>query len=225
MNLLNSSSLPDIDALYEGKEIKEESDSSYTCPVCQKSYKRKGAADKHLEKQECHSTHDVFQNTMYEERAFLFYKEILVSSGNTKARPTMKSFRKSRLYKPVVTYVVSCIINEVDAGLMFSYLEEIIGFKYTTAILSNGKDLEWIGKYRLFLHNNPSISNSEAFYDTHKDELVSDPDVLIQSIQKAHISIGFITKRKSLEAAVESLPIGYRLRLIDIMDKMAEASH
>lgn len=214
--------LPDIDAIYEDKHIIETEQGAFVCPVCEKEYKRRPAAVKHLDKQECHSALDVFEGTPYEERAFLFYKNIMASS-NSRARPTMKSFRKSRLYKQVNTYILSCIINEVDAGLFYSFLEEIIGFRYTNAILSNGKDDKWVHEFRVFLHANPSVSGSKEFYKGYKEELLEDEDYLMRSIAKAHISIGFIQQRKSLEEAVSNFPVGYRMRILDIMNEVDQS--
>jgi len=212
----------DIESLYRGKEILDNGDGTFICPVCEKSYKRKKSAQNHLEKQDCHSALDVFGNTEYEKLAMELYTNILNETGKSSARVTLQSFRKSRFYKQVNMFLISCIIHEVDAGLMFSFLKDIIKFTRTNVILSKGQEKYWIDELRLFIHCNPDVSDSKQYYEVYKDELLSNPDMLINAIEKAKISIGFVSHRKSLEKAVEDLPVGYRLRVLDILDNMGE---
>jgi len=210
-----------IDTLYEGKRV-EERDGQWICPVCSKVYKQKKSAENHLRKQNCHSVVDVFGDTEYEQKAFMFFKNLQANKGKG-YRPTIKSFRKSRLYKGVVMYVVSCIANDVDQGLMYSFLNEIVGFSHDNAILSNGQDMKWVKAYRSFVHNHPEISDSKEYYEQYGDVLIEEPDFLIQSIEKAKISAGWIEKKPKLLRAVEDLPIGYRMRLMDILKEAEES--
>lgn len=210
-----------VQEVYEDKEVLEEN-GAYVCPVCRKSYQRRKYAEKHLESQQCHSVYDIFGETEYEKAAFLFYCNIQAEK-NSKLRPSMKSFRKSSLYKNCVSYVVSCMANDIDAGLMYSFLNEIAGFSYPNAIMKKGMEREWIRNFRMFLHNNPEVSDSKEFYEQYKDVLLDDEDFLIQSIERAKISIGFIDKRKKLLRAVDKLPIGYKTRLIDVCNEAEES--
>ena len=210
----------DIESLYEDKEVVDNGDGTFSCPVCGKSYKKRKSAQNHLDKQDCHSALDVFRNTEYEKMALELYTNILSETGKSSARVTLQSFRKSRFYKQVNMFLVSCIVYEVDAGLMFSFLKDIIKFTRTNVILSKGQEKYWVDELRLFIHCNPDASESKEYYEVYKDELISDPDVLINAIEKAKISIGFISHRKGLEKAVEDLPVGYRLRVLDILDSM-----
>ena len=212
----------DIDAIYEDKHLIEKSDGTFACPVCHKVYKRKTIAEKHLTKQDCHSALDVFKDTAYEKMAYDFYVNLLNENGHKWSRPTMSSFRKSKMYKQVNRFVLASIVYEADTGTLYSFLNEIVGFKHTSAILSKGQDEKWIEEYRLFLHCHPEVGDSSNYYGKYEDELLSDEDFLIKSIQKAHISVGYITKRPKLSQAVEDLPVGYKMQVIDIMDKMEE---
>lgn len=206
-----------IDEIYEDKVIIEQN-GAFICPVCRKEYKRKPSAVAHLEKQDCHSTYDVFGNTAYEEKALMFYKNVSAMT-NARARPTMKSFRKNSLYKNTVTFVVSCMMNDVDAGLMYGFLNEVVGFSFPNKIMKEGQDMKWVMEYRSFIHNHPEISDSKEFFDQYKDVLKEDDDFLISSIEKAKLSFGYAENVPSLVRRIENFPAGYKMRLLDVLDR------
>lgn len=206
-----------VSEIYEDKEVVENGDGTFSCPVCGKGYKLRKPAQRHLDKRDCHSIQDIFGGTAYEEKAFMFYKNICAAK-NSRARPSMSSFRKSNMYKNTVSYVVSCIVNEVDHGMMYSFLEEIVGMRFPNKIMKEGQDMKWVKEYRAFIHKHPEVSDSKEFFKQYKDVLKEDDDFLMSSIEKAKISMGFVERTPSLCRKVEAFPLGYRMQVLDILE-------
>lgn len=183
----------DVSHLYEQGLIVNE-DATFTCPVCKKTYKQHGSAQKHLEKQECYRLHDLFENTEYEKQGSLFFREIM-SSVNPRARVTLSTFRKAKLYAPVIRFILFTSYHDVlDKGLYYSWLDEIVNIKHTTKILSEGIKESRLREFRKWLQSNPSFIDSETFLDRYGNDLIEDQHFFIRSIEKGHVSASYLAE-------------------------------
>lgn len=205
----------DIELLYDQPII--EQNGQYLCPVCNKSYKTIRGAENHMAAKDCYKVKDMFRNTVYEESALEFMN--CLSSG----RITVNIFRKSKMYAPLVRFMVSCSLHQVKSpDVFFDFVDQIKGDrkKSTMWVLSQCMKETVIRDYRLFLQKNDHLIDTKRFLDKYRRELVDDPRFLIRSIEKAHVGITTVLNSGDAELleALDNLPTDYYNRLGTIYD-------
>lgn len=208
----------DVSYLYESGLIENE-DGTHTCPVCKKKYKNKKSAQKHLDKQDCYKIQDLFGGTEFEKQAFHLFKEILAST-NPSARTTVSTFRKSKSYSQIVRFILFTSYHDVyDKGLYYSWLNDIIGIRYMTKILSEGIKESRLREFRRWLQSHPSYIDSETFLDRYKEDLIEDQHFFIRSIEKGHVSIEYLSKSNDFpfDEICANLYQDYYQRLMDLL--------
>lgn len=213
-------SLNDIDALYDaGPKIMK--NGAIQCPVCEKIYQSETAAKKHVEKRNCHDLKKVIEGTIFEMKAYALYK-MLLAALNDKAKVSMSTFRKSPLYKPVARFSMFCSANEVfSMDTYVAYLNEIKGIEHVGAILSEGIKEKSLADFRLFAQR-MNLIPSEDFYAKYRDDLLTDDNFLVRSIEKARISLQFLASLPVEEfdfcTRMENLPADYQNRLEELIN-------
>lgn len=208
-----------LDDIYSNGIIPSSS-GMFVCSVCSREFKTEGGATRHFNKKDCHSAVDVFADSDHERIGLEFYKNILASQGKGHARPTLNSFRKASLYKNTMLYIVSCMIHEVDYGMFYSFLNEIVGFSFPNKILLEGQDFKRIKEFRTFLHKNHELTESAEYCKVYQQELEESQDFLISAIEKAKISMSYIGQSDYLLDLVDRMDIGYQIRVSDIVSDM-----
>lgn len=199
-----------------------ETDEGWECPVCKKVYKRKPAADKHIDKMDCYRLQDVFDDTEYEHLAKELWASVMAHE-HPRMRTTRNVFRKNRMYGPFLRFILYTTLNQVmDKGLYFSWLNEIAGYKYTNKILAEGVKDDQLRAYRIWLQKHPDYIDSETFIERHGQQLVDDPHFFIRSVEKSHVSIEALDKCQGfpLASVVHELPIDYWNRLDFILSQL-----
>jgi len=210
----------DISSLYEGGLIEE--DGKYTCPVCNKTYKRKTSAEKHIEKQDCYSIEDMFANTVHETKAYSLYKS-MISLKNPRAIVSMANFRKGSLYKNAVKFIVFCNLHEVKKpDLYYVWLRDMKNLKTENQILLYGQEETNLRDYRDFLQVNPTHIDSKAFFNRHKDLMEQDYNFFIRSVEKSHIGVTYLSNDHEdwIVDMLGKVPVDYFNRFIAIYDKV-----
>jgi hypothetical protein len=209
----------DVSGLYESGLIEE--DGAYRCPVCNKTYKRLTSAQKHIEKQDCFSVRDVFENTVHEAKAFVLYKNI-VSVKNPRANLSLRVFRKSNLYKNCVKFIVFCNLHEVKVpDIYFMWLRDYRNIRNDNTILTAGREEANLRDFRVFQQKYNYI-DSEHFFGTHKENLEEDATFFIRSIEKAHIGLQWLMEKQPdyFESVYSELPADYMIRIEQLVTKM-----
>ena len=207
----------DVAALYQSGLI--ESDGCYQCPVCKKEYKNLKSAQKHIEKQDCFKVQDLFEGTAHEDNAYVMFKEILATT-NPAARSSIHIFRKSKMYGPVVRFIVFCSYHDVDdRGLYYTWLNEIVGIKYPNKILSEAIKESRLREFRKFLYSNPSLVDSASYVDKYKQDLIDDQKFFIRSIEKAHVTVQYLANSDfPFDDVCAKLYPEYYSRLLEVVD-------
>ena len=212
----------DIDKLYDSGLI-ENDDGTFSCPVCNKVYKRRKSAEEHLESRDCFSLLDMFKDTANEMKGYGLYKGLILSA-NPKARTTINTFRKSKYYNSVMRYVSFAGIHELKERTS-EYLDWLIEFKNFSNInglLSNAIKESFLREFRLFLQKHGHIMiDSAKFYDRYNEDLSEDSHFFIRSIEKGHIWIGYFGEVDfDIDGVYDSLPADYQIRFDKILKEI-----
>lgn len=208
LNLINS-----IDKLYE-KPIQKLKNGTFICPVCGKSYLSETPAVKHMEQKNCHKLKDIMAGTLSEARAYAIYKDVL-AQVKPNVHPTMNMFRKSPLYNGFGRFVLFCSLHEVFDPLCYmDWLNQIKGIENLPALLSAGIKEANLHEFRIFAQI-MELMNSEKFYNTYRDELLSDGAFFVRSVERAKISIKWLARQDDFpfDEYLSSLPVDYQMRI------------
>lgn len=211
----------EVGRLYDRGLIQKD-DSTFECPVCHKEYKSKVAGEKHVDKMDCYKMQDVFMDTEYEAMAHELYISV-ITNENPMARTGIRVFRKAKSYGPFLKFIIFTSYHQVsDKGLYYSWLNEIVGFRYTNKILSEGTNEGRLREYRLWLQRHPQYIDSQTFFERHAEALQNDQQFLIRSLEKSHIGIRYLMSAHGFDfdGVVDALDPGYYMRLQTLVEKV-----
>jgi hypothetical protein len=210
----------DVNALYDAGMTKLKN-GLLLCPVCGKTYKTEAPAKKHIEARSCHRMQDIIKDTMHEAKAYGMYK-ILISSLQPNARVTLNSFRKSPMYSPVARFTMYCSLHEVfSCDTYMAWLNEIKGIQNVNVLLQQALLDENLREFRIFAHVHDLIP-SEHFYQAYRDDLISDDEFFIRSLERAKVGVRFILKQDDFpfEERCAKLPLDYAMRLERLLEEV-----
>lgn len=182
----------DIQKIYEGKEITYAPKTGvYTCPVCKKSFKREANANTHLSKQECYDIKDIVRGTEREKDALTLFKSMMAVIA-PRARTNIYSFRKNKLYKPVVRFSLTCsYYNIKNPELYYAWVRDVKDIALPNAILSRAATENSVTEFREWLMQNPDYIQSARFIARQPDDYMEDAHYLLRSFEKAHLSLKY----------------------------------
>lgn len=220
-NIGNMKTVNDVDKLYK-KPIKKLKNGIFLCPVCEKDFQTERGAEIHKEKKECHTLKHLVEGTIHEGKGFGLYQEI-VGSINPKARVTLATFRKSTFYKPMMRFILFCVLHQVfDIRQYVDWLNQIKKIENLPKLLSVGTEEPILREFRDFAQLF-ELMDSQKFFDKYKEKLEEDDDFFIRSIEKGLISLSWLSRLESydIDSRVERLPIDYKNRLFVVAGKLA----
>ncbi len=210
----------DVEKLY-AKGIIHLKNTDFLCPVCGKTYKHLHTAEKHLEKRDCHTMQQLMEGTIHEAKGLGLYQE-LIASLNPKATVSLAKFRKSTMYKPVMRFIMFCVIHQVfDIRVYLDWLNQIKAIHNLPTILSQGTEEPVLREFRDFAQLF-SLMDSEKFFKMYGDRLRTDDDFFVRSIEKSLIGLIWLANHKDfpMDERVEGLPIGYKDRVMAVAEKL-----
>jgi len=173
--------------IFEGKEIVfDDEDMVYRCPVCHKEYKNLDQAKKHFEKKNCSTVQDMvrdfpIENTMHRVYEIIFDTE----------RSSLEDFRKTRFYEGIAKFCANCIDLSIEPTNYATFLKAKLDSYRSFMILNTALDNHFITAYRKFLISNPSLIDSEHYYNTYRQKFDILP-FIVYSLENALISWDYI---------------------------------
>lgn len=212
--------LRDMDEVYN-KQIKELPAGGYICPVCGKSYVRKVAAENHLSNKDCHKLQDVIKDTLTEMRSYAIYKDV-VSQVNPNAKVGLSQFRKSKLYNGFGRFSLFCTLHEIFDPLCYvDWLNQIKGYENLPLLLKKGAEEPILREFRLFSQV-MELMDSEKFYGSYKEDLLTDDGFFVRSIEKAKISLKWLARKEDFpfDERLASLPVDYQNRIESLIQEL-----
>lgn len=201
----------DIEELYN-QTIIVTKDNEYECPVCGKIAKKIQTIETHMEKMDCFSYRDVFEDTETEKRAFRLYNNNFSKQDGVRKLP-INVFRKSPIYSQCVKFVTFCTVHEIHKPeFYYEYISEQNTHRPLNYVLKVALDEKNVKLYRKFLLMNHVLIDNK-FMNTNMDHLSTDPLFLTRSIEKAHISFEQVLNNEELTQVMVDLPFDYAERL------------
>lgn len=206
-------SINDLDKEYD-KGLIEKGDV-LVCPVCDKEYKRKSAAEKHLEARDCFSLSDLYVNTVYETRAYGIYRG-LVSVISPKSTVSLGTFRKSPYYNGSIRMAIFSAVHSMNhqQQTYFDWLIEFKGCGQINSLLSLATKESTLREFRKFLIQFDQFIESKEFYPKNRQFMISDPAYFVRSLETAQVSLRYILERDDFpfEVVMESMTTDDQMR-------------
>lgn len=218
-------SMNDVDAAFDSglKEV----NGQFVCPVCGKTYKRKTAAEKHLNERNCADLKAIFSGTSTEMYAFNMYKT-LVLDINPSAKVSYVTFKKSPHYNPAVRFAAVVAYHDLQplAEQYMAWISLTRKANHVNQIFAYGIKPEVVRTFRIDAHVH-DLMDSEKFFDRYADELVVDESFLVRSLEKAKIGIKFVLTNQRLDSVLEKMQPDYMNRIADLteMVKMRKSEY
>ena len=184
----------DVSKLYD-QPIQETVDG-FICPVCNKKYKYKKSLTNHVNKQDCYTFVDLFQDTVSEEYMKECFDALVEEFKIKKKKQPMEQFRKSRYYKPIAKLLVYWSRNKCDLDLIVYYMlfcEKKIKYNSLVQMIYMATDDKYLREFRKFLYNNEEYINSESFVTANWDYLYR-PSFMIRSLERADVGVNYLFK-------------------------------
>lgn len=211
-----------IDQLYE-QEPKLNTKNEHVCPVCGKTYKRESGIKKHMSKKDCFSYLALLKDTMLELSCYQLYKLLMVEVEPNK-RITVSLFRKSNYYKNIARFMIFCKLHEIKNINSYILYINHQGADHPQTILKQGIKEATLHDYRLYQQLNAAKEiDSVEFMDRYKKDLLTDHKFLVRSLEKSHIGLiylAFEQQEFDFDERVDSLPLDYKNRVLDLADKV-----
>lgn len=210
----------DVNAVYD-QGLKTLKNGLMVCPVCEKTYQNELAARRHVDKRDCYKMQDIIGGTVHETKAYGLYKE-LIAAMSPKAQISISTFRKSPMYGPVSRFTMFCSLHEVyDSNSYLAYLNEVVKIEQVNTLLKAGLDEQHLREFRVYAHKYDLIP-SDKYYDNYRDDLLTDDEFLVRSIEKARVGLTFLAMRDDFpfEERFSKLPIDYQNRISAIADEI-----
>ena len=181
--------------------------NGFTCPVCNKTYKREKTAVGHYAKKQCHSMVDMFQGTDTEMKIRSIATVLLSYVRETTSYSSMKRFRKSRIYSLVArlfVYNTTHGLHDIENYLLWGVHETksrtphvILAF-----LLRERLDFKEFFKFR---RDTLTEEEQERFYLVNETQIHSDINWLLRQAEKGIITFDFLSARLDLRVFVDSL--------------------
>lgn len=160
----------------------------YWCPVCLKKYKNKGWLMKHLGKQQCFSLKDILSGTDLEKELFELYKMLNPSEC------TKKMMYNDPIFDRLATFLNFCRSNRIDPSFYLAYNQARFEQYGPYKIIDIGMKNKTLKEFYEFRRNHPEFNDQEAFIETYRDRLVSEPKFLIRSFERGDITLSFFER-------------------------------
>lgn len=167
--------------------------NGHRCPVCDKVYKRKVSAEKHLTKKNCHSNRQVFRGTIAEDMFYQLY--LNVATINATVTLSRVSFMRNNFYYNLIArYYMYCRNHNIQN--IAGYIEWVLRTQYCKSNPYNSFRIavrddvyEEYHKRRRYL---VTEEESQKFYNEHHDHLVCDTSYVIRCLENGNIHYEFL---------------------------------
>lgn len=212
---MSLSTVNNVSDLYKNPPIR--TSDGFQCPVCRKVYKKESSVVSHMEKEDCFDAKSLFSGTLIESKAYALYKAI-VAEKNEKARVSLKTFKKSPMYAPVVRFTAFASVHQVkEYDLYFAWLGSIFKSGSPNKILSEGLKVSRLREYRLVLQKNNWI-DTDDYLEKYRDDLIADNNFFIRSIEKGliHFNHPFVVERLDSDTLDED----QRIRFVELLNNL-----
>ena len=193
----------DIEELYVAPILKN--GDYFVCPVCKKQAKKIATIENHMKGMDCHNIVDILLNTVHEEKAHMFFKEM--NDLNS-----LFHFRRHILYKRYLQYTLWCSLKQVDPSMFFFFLQKNLTGN-DAYLLRYGVCDKYLKTYRIYLLRNNNLIDSTAYINNHKHDMINDPLFLTRSLETAKVGIEACIADSEINEAISSLPFDYYERL------------
>lgn len=173
----------DLDEIYN-QDIIRNVEGDLICPVCRKAYQTMDGVQKHMDKRDCYSYRDAFEDSPVED--------LLVKIANTvyNRKTTKTGLRnKKKQYSDVAQFFVFCRKNRLDDVEAYAMFLKLSYDKRSPGhILSVGRKNKTLKKYRQFLNESPDeLIDGESFYEQHKDRLHESFEFCVRSMERGEL--------------------------------------
>ena len=215
--MISIKTINDLDKLYDnGAQMMG---GVYVCPVCNKQYKSKNGADKHIAKRDCYDLKHLFGGTATELKGYALYKELL-----PEAKVDIRTYRKSPYYNSTIRFHIFSNLNDLhdQKESYLTWLNEFKGCDKINTLMKAAIKESNLREFRLFLQKYPRFIDSDTFYSRFKGDLVKDGKFFIRSLEKAKVSLHYIVQRDDFpfEEVMENLDPEYQIRFEDLANKV-----
>lgn len=209
-----------LDTVYRYAGIEDAPDGEqFRCSVCHKQYKTKSGAEKHLDKRNCHSAQDVFEDTEF-ERVML---NIVYYCNRRNNRPSKKQFRSHfHSYKPVaqLTGYMYLNMNEPMFELYIQFIHSRYKIKATTvdhkisSIAMIGQKESTLIAFREYLTKYQHIIPAPSPEMTAK--LNKDPQEFVRALERCDISLDDAERFCDIDSLIEKMTEAQKIRLEEV---------
>ncbi len=203
----------------------------FECSVCRKKYKREGAAQKHVDKQDCFKYQDMFQGTLVEPILFDLFQQSMVTDSHGKFIATLTKFRKSSSYTIYAKFWLFCFRNNmstIQINHFFCYLIDESFRKYnsyegkklfSSAIISKGTNETSLVEYRkACINGNCTHDISNEFYEKYEETLGKDVTFTIRSLERGDITYKVLFDNIDFDEFVEKLSMAEQKTLESFLE-------
>lgn len=209
----------DIDELYDGLSVEQNTDGTYQCPVCRKQYKQYKSALNHVQKRNCYHLQDIFAGSITEQNAFDIYKEAM-SVLSPQRKMVLSGFRKSREYKPALEFALFCMNNRVKSDIYTQWIIQKFRPSIFNYIKTIGQKDETLRQFRDFLIINEQCIDSEYFFEQNQQRLYDDEVFMVRSLERGDIGLRYLIDQfDNFSEHCETLSSPIKNRLEKVMDK------
>lgn len=190
-----------LDKIYKNG-ITEEA-GEFICTVCGKKYKRESTANNHIEKMNCHTMKNIFQDTKAEGVMYDIFISLLAIEG--KRCLSMKKFRTSKLYTPIAKFMLFCNTHKIQNQYEYlTFVLENTYWKFINAGVNNTLKESSLVEYRLYKVKNEN-EYSEKFYNSNSERLHTDTSFVLRSLERGDISYSYLFTCMDFDKFVDRL--------------------
>lgn len=192
-----------IDDIYGSNSVVYDTDDEvFRCTVCSATFEDKEKADAHYDERKCHTAQNVFKNTELEHRIYKLYLNICAEQhiGHTS---TLLRFRTKPQYKRLAKFFLFCLdngIRNITQYAEYAIVTEQKKSKNPYHALSYFCDVRRLNQYRVFLYQNPSLIDSEVFFNSNWDKLNTDLTFVCRALERADIAYSYLASKLNLDA-------------------------
>lgn len=199
-----------IEELYQKPIIKDPLSNDFICPVCGKKAKQQKTIEEHMSKQDCFDIKELCMGTIYEQSALDFL-------NNNDYNLTIGNFRKTKIYRTVMRFVLYCFYIETTPQRLFEYLKSNRKNKSQFISLLLSYESLNVRAFRRWLQNNESEQiDSEDFYYKNLHNIKNDENFLKSALLKGKISVNFV--EKTCPELLEQMSYGNYLVICDFFN-------
>lgn len=201
-----------IDEIYQ-QELITLPDGRFECPVCGRTYKRQGAAQDHLLKQDCHSYRNIFYDTNAEPVLLNIYTHLLsINRGSRK--PTMRQLRACKQYNQIARFYLFCYQHQLPRPLDYlMYVLENTRWKTPYVGLSYAIKESMLTGFQEAKKEYCDDAANEDFWTRHEDQIQNDNNFVLRALEKGEIHISYLFSKLDVDAFFDRLSIFEQERL------------